>query len=334
MYVLLLQIFAAAAYAQEPSQDTLLNRLHVKAYQIVQNGDTIFFYVYPNGNKPKKHLVVFLGGSDPQPLFSYETVNGKLVTYTWTHKDQLQLPDDYLYVLIAKPGMQGVWSEADLAKIADRKPATWYAKNSLGFRVWQVDETIKYCRKHLMDGKGKTIVYGHSEGFNVVSRLLTVNKQVTHAGLWCGSAMPDYYDFMIMKRKEIYTGETSDSLAALQMDTMLTNYKNIFANPDYAKPGSIYTNRRWISYARGPIEDLKEVNIPLYQIICTKDDSAPYESAFIVPLEFTRLGKTNLTLRTLVGGDHSLNTKDASGNKVSHWKEYFLDFIKWTDEGK
>jgi hypothetical protein len=326
-----LLFFASVCFGQEPSQDTLLNRLHFKEYRLVRGSDTIYFYAYQNNNKPKKHLVLYISGSTPQPLFSYEFKDGKPVTYTWSHMENRSLPDNYLYVLIAKPGMRGVWSEAALSRLDGNPPAAWLEKNTLDFRVRQADEVIRYCRRHLLSEAGKTIVYGHSEGFNVVARLLTVNKQITHAGLWCGSAMPDYYDFMVMKRKELYEGKVRDSLAALQLDTMLNNYRDIFKQPGYHKPGSIYTNKRWISYAQGPITDLVKINIPIYQIISTQDANAPYESAFIVPLEFIRLGKHNLTLKTLIGGDHSLNTKLADGSKLNHWNEYFKDFISWTD---
>lgn len=316
--------------AQVPSQDSLLRMVKFKAYALVDKQDTTRFYIYQTGPKPR-HLLLFLDGSVPRPLFNYEYENGKLKVYTWNHGEQHWLPDDYLYVLIARPGYAGVLSNAQIDSLNQHMPAVYLEKNSLDYRVHTADAVINYCRKKLLKAKGKTLVYGHSEGFNVVSRLLTVNQKITHAGLWCGSAMPDYYDFMVMKRRELYDGKISDTLAARHLDTMLNNYREIFRNPAYAKPGSIYTNKRWISYARGPIEDLKQVNIPLYQIIATQDSNAPYESAFIVPLEFIRLGKTNLTLRTLIGGDHSLNTVDAGGKKIGHWKDYILDFIAWSD---
>lgn len=322
---------ASRCFGQEPSQEKLLNLLHFKEYRLIEKTDTVYFYVYGQSSRSKKHMVLYVSGSTPQPLFSYEYKDGKLATYTWTHKEHQTLSDDYIYILIAKPGMRGVWSEAALSRQGNQLPAAWLDKNSLDFRVWQADRVIRYCHKHFLTDKGKTIVYGHSEGFNVVARLLTVNKQITHAGIWCGSAMPDYYDFMIMKRQQLHAGKLTDSIAALQLDTMLHNYRDIFKQPNYKKPGSIYTNKRWISYARGPIADLVKVNIPIYQIVATQDANAPYESAFIVPLEFIRLGKTNLTFKTLVGGDHSLNTVGRNGLRTNHWKVYFQDFINWTN---
>ncbi|MEO3402894.1 hypothetical protein AAFN85_03265 [Mucilaginibacter sp. CAU 1740] len=321
---------AGKMQAQVPLQDSLLRMVKFKAYQIVEKRDTTRFYVYQTSPRPR-HMLLFLDGSVPKPLFNYEYEKGQLKVYTWNHGEQHWLPEDYLYVLIARPGYAGVLSNAQIDSLNRHMPAVYLEKNSLDYRVRTADAVINYCRKKLLKDEGKTIVFGHSEGFNVVSRLLTVNKKITHGGLWCGSAMPDYYDFMIMKRRELYEGKVSDTLAARQLDTMLNNYREIFKDPGYAKPGSIYTNKRWISYARGPIEDLKQVAIPLYQIIATQDSNAPYESAFIVPLEFIRLGKTNLTLRTLIGGDHSLNTTSTEGKKVSHWKECFLDFISWSE---
>lgn len=326
--ILLLLLLPSASFAQDKFQDSILQKYGYRQYQINKQNDTIYFYVNQRGHTPKKHMVLFLGGSDPQPLFSYEYVNGQLKSYVWGHKDYLNVPEDYIYVVIAKPGMEGVWNEKDLSESA---PVKYLDKNSLDYRVWQADHVIDYCRRKLLARGGKTIVYGHSEGFNVVSKLLTVNKKITHAGLWAGSAMPDYFDFMMFRRKSVTKGELSDSAATREIDALLIDYQDIFANPTFHKPGSIYTNKRWISYAESPVNHLVKVKIPIYMLASTLDDNAPYENSFIVPLEFIRLGKTNLTLRTCIGCDHSLNIKTETGDKLSYWNEYFKDFLKWTD---
>mgnify|MGYP000333017297 FL=1 len=43
----------------------------------------------------------------------------------------------------------------------------------------------------------KVIVYGHSEGAFVAPKLATVNKRITHLGVWGGSALPDFFDFIL-----------------------------------------------------------------------------------------------------------------------------------------
>lgn len=274
-------------------------------------------------------MVLFLNGSDPLPVFTYEYPNSQLKTHYWSTPDYKLVGEDYAYAIIAKPGLAGMINEADLGRIGI--PGVYLEKNSLDYRAWQADKVISYCRKKLLESGGKIIVYGHSEGFNVVARLLTVNHAITHAGLWAGTALPDYQDFMLFKRKDVIRGTLRDSLAARQLDTLLDEYRGIFAQPGGREAGSSYTYKRWISYASGSLEDLRNVRIPIYMLAATMDDNAPFENTFVVPLEFIRLGKTNLTWKVCVGCDHGFNVRRASGKTENFWSDYFKDMIAWTD---
>ncbi len=51
-------------------------------------------------------------------------------------------------------------------------------------------------------------------------------------------------------------GKISGSLAARQLNTMQNSYRAIFGNPDYTNSGSIYTNKRSITYTQGQVADL------------------------------------------------------------------------------
>lgn len=325
----LLLTFCAASFGQDHSPASVFKKFGFTEHRIISKNDTIYFYLNAKGQQPKKNLVLYLSGSTPDPLFTFETVRDTMQSYFWGHQDYKLLSEEYTFAVIAKKGMQGLFDET---KLNTRKPPQSYVQhNSMDYRVWQADQVINYCAKKLLNGPEKVIVYGHSEGFNVVAKLVTVNKKITHAGLWAGSAMPDYYDFMLFNRWEYLKGEVSDSVCAKNMDTLLMNYQALFNQPNGAEPNSIYTNKRWISYAEPSINHLLKTNIPLYMLVATKDENAPIESAYIVPLEFTRNRKQNLTFKTCVGCNHSFAITNPDKSRTSFWNDYFKDFIAWTN---
>ncbi|MFZ1529391.1 MAG: hypothetical protein WAT19_11595 [Ferruginibacter sp.] len=113
---------------------------------------------------------------------------------------------------------------------------------------------------------------------------------------------------------------------------MLMHYQQIFALPNETKSGGIYTNKRWASYAEPSINHLIKVKIPIYMLVPSKDDNAPIEGAYIVPLEFARLGKKNLTFKVCIGCTHSLIVSKHNGDENNYWNYYFKDFIGWVEK--
>lgn len=314
--------------AQEISSEEAIKRFGFQTYRFKSGNETVEFYARNLDKTPKRNLVIFLGGSDPQPTFSYEIIDGKPQRYFNGHKDYNIFSSDCIFVRIPKPGREGLVNEADLNTV----PKIYLEKNSLDYRVWQTNEVINYCLKHIINKPDKVVVYGHSEGFNVVAKLVAVNKKITHAGLFGGSAMPDYFDFMMFKSKDFLQGKIDDKQFKEDLEKMQREYKEIFKNPTSTESKSIYTNKRWTSFAEPPINYLIKTKIPLYMLVSTKDANAPIESSYIVPLEFTRLGKTNLTYNICEGCDHSFNIFDKDGKKTSLWDFQIKAFVDWIDK--
>jgi hypothetical protein len=318
---------------EDPLTTEIVRSKGFREYQLHLKDDWITFYVHAPENAPCRNLVLFLSGSTPDPSFSYEKKDGKLLSYYWGHTDFKLLPPDYAYVIIAKRGREGAVNEA--APDAQRTPAIYREKNSLDYRVWQANEVINYCWKRLLKNPQKVIVYGHSEGAPVAAKLGTVNRHITHLGFWCGNALPDYFEFILMRRKELLAGKIGEAETQQKIDALLADYQEIFKAPNDTQGhngSSYYTKKRWSSYAEPPIHHLLKLNIPLYVQVATRDDNAPIETTYIIPLEFTRLGKANLTYKVGVGWDHSLNELDTSGNKISHWNDAFQAFFQWTQQ--
>jgi hypothetical protein len=72
-----------------------------------------------------------------------------------------------------------------------------------------------------------------------------------------------------------------------------------------------------------------KIDIPIYVQLGTEDESSPIESNYLIPLEFARLGKTNLTYNVCVGCDHGF--KNVNTEK-DNWSDIFREFIEWSNK--
>jgi len=176
------------------------------------------------------------------------------------------------------------------------------------------------------------IVYGHSEGAPVAAKLGTVNKQITHLGFWAGNALPDYFDFLLENSKANWAKQASDSVTFKNVEEILSSFKKIVKNKGdaSAKGKNDYSAKRWWSYAEPPINHLLKLDIPIFVQVAGKDESAPIESTYLIPLEFARLGKSNLRYEICAKCDHGFVTERENGETQDHWGEIFQEFIRWT----
>lgn len=322
-FLLIIFTFGSCLAQQVPSKEEIVNHYGFEEKSITVNDENIVFYTYSKSETPKTKLVLYLQGSDPSPQFSYRVKDGKIQKLCWLKGEFKELDEEYMYVVIEKIGFEGVIDEDDIPK-----PRVYQAKNSLGNRVFRANAVLKHLDSLL--AFEKTIVYGHSEGAPVGAKLATVNLNITHLGFWAGNALPDYYDFILEKRIEYYKGVISDSVAQAQIDNNIAGYNKIVTD-SLNTEGNGYTNLRWWSYSEPPINNLLKLDIPVYVQVASKDKSAPIESSYLIPLEFARLKKSNLTYKVCVGCDHGFSIKTKNGSSENLWKKIFNDFIKWTE---
>jgi pimeloyl-ACP methyl ester carboxylesterase len=268
--------------------------------------------------------VIYLQGSDPSPQFSCRIKDNKIQKLCWLNGDFNNLPEEYIYVVIEKMGFEGTINEDDIPK-----PEIYQEKNSLENRVARTNSVIDYLTANIIFEK--VIVYGHSEGAPVAAKLATLNNKITHLGFWAGNALPDFYGFILENRIEYHKGSVSDSVAQSRIDKNIEGFNEIAKDTSNTK-GNGYTNLRWWSYSETPINNLLKIDIPIYLQVATLDKSASIESSYLIPLEFTRLKKTNLTYKACIGCDHGFLLMNQNGSVERKWKQIFENFIKWTEE--
>ena len=187
-----------------------------------------------------------------------------------------------------------------------------------------------------MPDLNKLIVYGHSEGAPVAAKLGTVNNKITHIGFWAGNALPDFFDFALFNTKALNAGKMTTDKAFSNIDTLINTFKRIADNPadiSYSESDD-YTNKRWWSYAEPPINNLIKIDVPVFVQVAGNDESAPFESTFLIPLEFTRMKKTNLTYKICIECNHGFEIIKENGETEDKWSEIFQNFMNWTEESE
>ncbi|MEM1271941.1 MAG: hypothetical protein AAGI08_17980 [Bacteroidota bacterium] len=318
-------ILSSAGLAQNvPAPDELAAHFGFDRQTLATDSYEIVYYVRSEGPAEKTNLVLYLQGTDPSPQVSYRIVADTVQVMGWMPRDFRHIPDDHLYVLIEKTG----FGQTAINEDSIPKPAVYQQTNSLDHRVWQADAVLRHLTSQ--QAFERVIVYGHSEGAPVAAKLGTVNASITHLGFWAGNALPDFYDFALMSRIAYHEGKITDEEAHEQVMQTIRGFTEDVASDTASTAGGSYTNLRWWSYAEPPLNHLLQIDIPIFVQVATLDTSAPIESTYLIPLEFARLGKTNLSYNVCVGCDHSFQVASSSGRTETRWPAIFQDFLAWT----
>jgi dienelactone hydrolase len=307
-----------------PTKNEIVQHFGFTQDTLITDNDTIVFYTHQKGKDKPASMVMYLQGSDASPQFSYRLQQDSVQMLCWLKDDYQEAPDNALYVVVEKVGFEGVMNEDSILI-----PSIYQQKNSLMHRVTRADAVINYL--HARNHFQKIIVYGHSEGAPVAAKLATRNKGITHLGFWAGNALPDFYDFALEVRKQFYKGEITVEQAHEQVQEVLQGFTHGVVSDTASTEGEGHTNLRWWSYAEPPINNLLQLDIPIYVQVATEDESAPIESTYLIPLEFARLGKSNLTYKVCVGCDHGFHIHQPDSTIKSRWRTIFRDFIDWVN---
>ncbi len=301
-----------------------LEKFSLKEGKIIGDTDTIYYYMTELNKVRPKNLVVFIQGSDANPLFSYKIEDGEPVFYRWFFDDYKNVDSTTIFAIIPKPGMEGLYHEDSISI-----PKKYYENNYKEYRVNQLDQSIDdIINKYLIDPE-RIIVYGHSEGAAIASALALKNENITHLGFWSGNVLNNFYEFSLFNRIEALKGNISDSLAHSNILNLIDWYSDIIDQPkSTALDRYGFTNKRWSTYERAPIEELLEIDIPIYALFGSKDESTPVETAYLLPIQFMEHRKTNLTFELCINCDHGYH-QFVNDETISNWDRLFLEFLEW-----
>ena len=302
-----------------------------KHFSVLKKNDTINYHIYSTKNtKEAEGIILFIQGSGAEPLFKIKKINDYVTIQSQVPFNLDKIPENFAFVVVSKKCLP-FSTENDNFGV----PNCFYENESLDYRVWQYNEVIKQIlKKHIKNPK-KVIVIGHSEGTDVVAKLGTVNKKITHIGFWSGGGITQYYDFALFIRKEVSEGKIDEQSAKQKTDSLLTKIKEIETESNsISKKWLGNTYKRWNHFSEPSINNLLKINIPIFVAFGAKDVSVPLESALLIPIEFIRHKKDNLTFKIYPDYDHSFNKVPTNENEdwKSNWMDVFDEFIEWTNK--
>ena len=314
-------------------------------HSIIKNKDTINFHTYSNGDiDSKKGVLIYIQGSGNDPFYRIlrhvDTIQAahnegpKIKKYLEVQKtipfDLATFSKEYVLVAISKKGIP-----FEVFGYEFKAPTSFYENDNLDYRAWQANEVVNHLADSVLKQHDKIILLGHSEGTEVVAKLGTINNNITNIGYFSGGGNAQYYDFILDIRKSVLRGEMTEEESIIEIDKLLNEVKDIYEHPtSLTKKWLGHSYRKWSSSIEPAIANLLQINIPLYVAHGAKDKAVPIESAYLIPIEFIRTKKTNLTFKVYPELDHSFAIIPQSEHEeyVDKWEEVFTEFLRWCEE--
>lgn len=302
-----------------------------KHFEILKDKDTIKYHIYKqNDITDKTNILLFIHGSAPIPMFDITTEKNSVSVVSTIPFDLSKIPEDYIFIIVSKKCVPF----ATIDKTYN-PPECYYENESLDYRVWQYDNVINHITNTFLKNAEKVVVLGHSEGSDVVAKLGTLNKKITHIGFWSGSGNTQYNDFALFIRQEVSKGIIDETSALKKLDSLYTQIEDIENNrTSINKFWLNNTYKRWHEFSEPPVENLLKIDVPIFVAIGTKDQAVPIESSLIIKTEFLRHHKNNLTFNIYPNLDHGFETVPDKQNEEPKdmWMEIFAEFIEWTNK--
>ena len=287
----------------------------------------VHYYLSTEGkplDKTKKlPVVLFLEGSGPTPLFWGEKNRiGSSLMF-----DARDFPG-FHFVVIGKPGVR--FHETEQRITSDVYDKTL----SLRWRVDAANVVVnKLAADEFVDAK-MILVVGHSEGADVAPWIALENKHVTHVAGLAPGGVSQMFDFILFVRKKVAAGELSQAEGDQRIQEMKTVFEDIFSDPkSTTKKWQGESYLRWSTFFRPGNEAWCKLEMPVYLGICRDDKNTPSESGEAIQLEYTRLGKKNLTSKVWPC-DHYFVAPSADNQAapVDRRKDALQAILKWAKQ--
>jgi hypothetical protein len=302
----------------------------------------INFYIDTTNIQQKAPIILYLTGSGGYPLcFFIEGDSSSRVATTFETTVMHSTRDRYHFVVIGKPGLYFCdtisSNEKNISQLIEnyQPPKLYNGQLSLEWRVKSAQVVLSFLIKKGYSNK-KIIAWGFSEGGQVVPTLAIEDKRITHVVSVGGSGLNQFYDNIITTRIKIEKGELSHEQGQAEIDNLLNTYKDIYQNKNStSKQYWGHSYKRWASFGlEDNIKNLTQLNIPIYMIAGTADENSPILGLDYVPLEFLRLGKTNLVYDVCIGCDHYqqiIDSNDPAKIGTKTQAIYVAKILQWVE---
>ena len=287
--------------------------------EIIAKNDTITFS-QNTINENNKPTIVFVQGSLPISLILKDN-NDLWINLPF---DYTKFDKDVNLIIINRKGVPLISEYNDYSKLQNN-PSNKYLKNdNLYYRVFQVEEVLKYLKKQKWIEKEKLFIVGHSEGYRVAAKVAERNPKIKKIACLAADPLNRISENIIRLQQENITLE-NDSLRVLKIYKEIKDYKNL-------KNFNVLENdmMNFVSYNENPpINSFKKYKNPVLISYGTNDVRAFNNN--LLPLI---IDKKNLYLKIYPDLDHNFYKKefDKEGKPLEdsyHWDRIFKDVVDW-----
>ncbi|MGA9213055.1 prolyl oligopeptidase family serine peptidase [Kaistella sp.] len=303
-------------------------------YSLKTKKDTIDFIVVNTNLKEKKPVLIYFQGSQSRPLYiKFDDGNLGIFGSGIDMMDLKTIAKYYNLVVISMPKTPVVVDEKNLST------GYWYDPNHdnipendfnnadfLENYVERGNAVIDFLKKQNWVDKTKISIFGHSQGTKVAARIASQRKDLFAVGLLSPNPFGRIDQYIREARKEAENGKVSWKDAEKDIQEQYDFYKEA-VNDKSGNPNL----KSWKSFSQPQINDWLKINSPLYVAYGTNDIVA--DLCDLMPLEFIRAKKNNLTLKRYHNTEHSFFEVEKDGtvnHEKPHFKKVINDFVNWT----
>jgi esterase/lipase len=301
----------------------------------------INFYVTEKGIDQDKPLLFVVSGCSGLPTMLVVQCGEKSIQLGTVPPDQIQgFSDQYHVAFIGKAGTPfcdtvKVDEINPMKNLEEYRPSEEYIqKCGMEWEVQASSLVIDSLYRMLPNSEKKIIAVGFSEGGRIVTKLAAENNKITHLVSVVSGGLNQFYSSIINRRMDAVTGKITQHEAQAEIDSLFAVYEEIYNDPNSTEKwyyGHPY--KRWGSFCSDiPLEHLVQLEIPIFYLNGSIDQSTPILEADYIMLEFLRLRKTNITYKVLPGVEHSLYevfVENGEEKAISRRKEAFKMISDW-----
>jgi hypothetical protein len=336
--VAIILLFSIPSSAQDKG---LIAGLAARHFQLENKQDTIDFILLNGKTDTIKPVLVFLQGSNPLPLITIEKNGDKFFTVL-TNFDYKKLCKDFHVVVISAPNTP---VEIEREKLNnqycfvtdpnnEKSYSKLYLKNNYSDNyIRRVKEVVNYLYKQKWADPKRIILFGHSQGANIAIGAASNNPKVFKVGYAGGDPLGRIDQLIREQRNMEKENKITPEQSQEQIERIYAMWRQINENPDTTSTEFGDPNKTWTSFSKPIIEDLLNLNKPLYVTYGTKDITASF--CDLLPIYFIRTKNNTLTLKPVIGAEHNFFEIGSNGRpdyNKGHWQEVMDDFVKWAKE--
>ncbi|AZQ65240.1 hypothetical protein EI427_23795 [Flammeovirga pectinis] len=321
---------------------TLYDKVTVFSLTTEANKDSIKFLVVDTEITQKKPVFLFCQGSLPLPMFmglkGMETpffFGGGISNFNIN-----SITQKYHLVVISMPHTPIVVDSTHLSPygnyyIPDPKQPQQLLKaftdaDYIDNYVDRSLEVLDFLKKQPWVDSSQCVVFGHSQGSKVATKLALKNKDISHIGLSGANPFGRVDQYIRTTKQDARNNKISWEEAEKRINLNYNNYEDSF-NPDSVKVHSYL--RSYNSFSEPLFDDWLALDIPIFLTYGTEDNAS--ELCDIIPLFFIEQGKKNLTVRRWINCDHNyfpLDENKQPNYKKGHWKDVIIEFLAQVEE--